>query len=95
MDDVTDGSSSVKFVSKRSISKLREERSRKTLQTQTSSGDLESAIVEEPKVDTEVVAQPRLPSESSGLESSDSLERKPASWEAPVPTLNLFVILAR
>ncbi|KAF3010992.1 hypothetical protein E8E13_010663 [Curvularia kusanoi] len=95
VDNVTESGSSVKFVSKRSMSKLREERSRKTLQSQSSLGDLESTIVEEPKNGTEAQALPRLPSESAGSESTESSERKPVLWESPMPRLNLFVILAR
>lgn len=92
MDDVTDeASSNVKFVSKRSMTKLRAERSRQKLQTQASTTDLESSIMEEPKTDASVLA---LPIDQPSGESTESLGRKPVVWEAPMAKANLIVILA-
>jgi hypothetical protein len=93
MDDVTeDGSSTVKFVSKRSMANLRAERSRQRLQTQLSNVDLELAVIEEPKVDAGVMA---LAVDSPSSNSTESLERKPVAWEAPMPKGRLIIILAR
>jgi hypothetical protein len=91
MDDVTgDGSSNVKFVSKRSMSKLRAERSRQKLQQQASTGDLEAAIIEEPKSEAAIMESPI---DEPAAESTKSLARKPVIREAPMPTWRLTVIL--
>jgi hypothetical protein len=92
MDDVTDdGSSNIKFVSKRSMTKLRAERSRQKPQQYSSTSDLEAAIVEEPKAEMAILA---LPIDQPATESTESLERRPVAWEAPMATWRLTVLLA-
>jgi hypothetical protein len=93
MDDITeDGGSTVKFVSKRSMANLRAERSRQRLQTQFSNVDLELAVIEEPKANAGVMA---LAVDSPSSNSTESLERKPVAWEAPMPKGKLIIILVR
>jgi hypothetical protein len=72
------------------MSKLRAERSRQKLQSQVSMNDLEAAIVEEPKAEAAIM---ELPVDQPLAASTESLERKPVAWEAPMPTWRLTLLL--
>jgi hypothetical protein len=94
LDD--DASSNVKFVTKRSMSELREqrrlkaERSKTLLQSRSSTLDLEASIVEEPKTEADVTTVSASPSPT---DSTESVETKPVLWQGSMPKWRLIVIL--